>query len=230
MDAALAGGIVCAAAGCLMAKLKAKQLYDSLEVDGAAKGVFGICYSIITWSGVGKGLGWRPKTWGKTVGKLFENGHATTFLIDRTKKPVRITLTGINDDGWLFEQGSLNATDWARDTGNADTFVYYIGVNAKFLDTYAKVKANLMKTKTSYSVLWPNLGRTRYENCVSHCHYLMSALGIAYWTNRKGWWVPSVSNWVDWFKSFVPVRTGGFWWKYKVFRHTNTHIPAEPGT
>jgi hypothetical protein len=179
--------------------------------------------------GVGKGLSWRPGSWVKSFGKLVENGHATTFLIDRrTRKNIRITMTGMGDDGWIFDEGGLDEIDWARTTANADTFVYYIGGDREFLKKYAAVQKKLEKTRASYAVLWPNLifAKTQYDNCVSHSHYLMSQLGIAYWTNRKGWWVPSISNWVDWFKSFVPVRAGAFWWKYKVFRGVNTHIPA----
>lgn len=200
---------------------KGRHLLASLQPDNGAAGVFGICYSVLTWTGVGKGLSFWPRSWLKTTGKLFENGHATTFLIELADE--QLTLTGMGD-AWVFETDHLDTLDWARDTGSADTFVYYISVDAAFVARYQQVRQELEGRQDSYAVLWPNLpGNSRYENCVSHCHYLMYKLGIARWISTKGWWVPSTSNWVDWFKTFAPTRYGG--WKYTVFRGTNTHIP-----
>ncbi|MDU9394021.1 hypothetical protein ACIP1T_21315 [Pseudomonas japonica] len=208
-----------------MTERKGTHLKSSLESISGAKGVFGVCYSILTWSGVGKGFGlFSPSTWGKTLGKLAEDGHATTFLIHKNQ----ITLTGISDDGWVFDSGSLASKSWARTTGSATTYVYYIGVNGDFIKKYEKLQKKLAKTKTAYAALWPNMvgSSTQYQNCVSHSHYLMSELGLAHWAHStKGWWVPSASNWVEWFKSFAPVQRDGFAWKYKKFDSTNTHIP-----
>ncbi len=157
--------------------------------------------------------------------KLIENGHATTFLYKKENK--ELTLTGMDDDGWVFDTGKLEEQDWARTTGSANTYVYYICVDSNFIELYQKVESELKKTKTSYTVLWPNMwgAKTQYENCVSHCHYLMWKLKLAFWTSSKGWWMPSISNWVEWFKSFVPIDHGKFKWKYKSFPATNTHIP-----
>jgi hypothetical protein len=206
---------------------KGRHLLDNLDVDADAAGVFGICYSVLTWKGVGKGLGWSPRSWIKTVGKMIEDGHATTFLIQRSGRGHRVTLTGISDNGWVFQEGPASTVDWARDTASATTYVYYIQVDQAFIDHYEQVKNELQGTRTAYAVVWPNLPRTTstYQNCVSHSHYLMYRLGLARWTSTKGWWVPSVSNWVDWFKSFVPTSHGGYRWKYKVFHNINTHIP-----
>ncbi|MCP1488628.1 hypothetical protein J3D48_004941 [Pseudomonas fluorescens] len=208
-----------------MANKKGTELVADLGTIDEAAGIFGICYSILTWSGVGKGFSpFSLGSWTKTLGKLAEDGHATTFLIDGEN----ITLTGISETGWEFSTGTLASQDWARATGSATTYVYYIGVNKQFIKKYRKLQAKLKKTKTAYDVLWPNLANatTQYQNCVSHSHYLVSELGLAHWANTiKGWWMPSASNWVDWFKSFAPTQRDGFSWKYKKFDSTNTHIP-----
>jgi hypothetical protein len=66
-----------------MANVNGNDLLGRLAVDGKAAGVFGICYSIVTWSGVFKGFSlFSPKAWAKTAAKMVENGHAQTFLID----------------------------------------------------------------------------------------------------------------------------------------------------
>lgn len=173
-----------------MANKKGTELVAGLEAITGAAGIFGICYSILTWSGVGKGFSpFSFGSWKKTLGKLVEDGHATTFLIDGRN----ITMTGISDDGWVFNTGALGSTDWARATGSATTYVYYIGVNKAFVKKYRKLEAKLKKTKTSYDAFWPNLptAKTQYQNCVSHSHYLISELGLAHWGNTvKGWWMP----------------------------------------
>jgi hypothetical protein len=227
---------------------KGTHLIENLEIDAGAAGVFGICYSILTWSGVGKGLGFSPGSWLKTLGKLVEDGHAITFLyvknVEVVKKIKRggkereevvledqLTTTGISDDGWVFDTGPVDKVDWARPTGSATTYVYYIGVNEAFIDKYRQLEAELKGTKTTYDAFWPNLPfvKTHYQNCVSHSHYLVSRLGLASWPNTvKGWWMPSASNWVDWFKSFAPTGRAGFGWKYRKFESTNTHIPDSP--
>lgn len=207
--------------------LNGTHLVRNLDMPAGADGVFGICYSVLTWSGVAKGFSvFSPWSWVRSVGKLFEDGHATTFLIDNTRN--RITLTGISDDGWEFEEGTLRRIDWARTTGNATTYVYYIGVDREFLGRYQRLRTRLERTRTAYAALWPNLwgANTTYQNCVSHSHYLMSELGLAFFNGQvSGWWVPSGSNWLEWFKSFVPTYHGDYWWKYKRFQSTNTHIP-----
>lgn len=205
-------------------ELKGTHLKKNLDRDKKSAGIFGICYSVLTWSGVGKGLSLWPSSWKKSVTKLFEDGHATTFLLTDSS----LTMTGMSKDekGWVFDTDSLASQSWARTTGSTYTYVYYVNVTEKFIEKYGKVKAELEKAKTSYAVLWPNLPMIgRYENCVSHSHYLMYKLGLAYWTSTKGWWVPSHSNWVDWFKSFIPTAHDGYSWKYKRFANTNTHIP-----
>ncbi|WP_027722775.1 hypothetical protein [Maridesulfovibrio zosterae] len=243
--------------------LKGTHLWDSLIIPKGAKGVFGICYSILTWSGVAKGLSLTsPGSWIKSVGKMFEDGHATTFLIspdlddlDLTTTAVHVkpkavlvkpkavpvkpelalkkstaylTLTGIGDEGWIFDREPLADIDWARSTGSSTTYVYYIGVDEAMLKKYEIVRNLLEGTKTDYAALWPNLPftKTTYQNCVSHSNYLMWKLGLAFFpVQSKGWWIPSHSNWLEWFKSFVPTYHGSFWWKYKKFENTNTHIP-----
>jgi hypothetical protein len=115
---------------------------------------------------------------------------------------------------------------WARGTPNANTYIHYISVDAKFLTNYKKVKSKLKGTLATYAVLSPNLiAKTRYENCVSCSHYLMYQLGLGSWIGTKGWWVPSTSNWADWIKSFVPTWHNGFAWKYLSVPGVNTHIP-----
>lgn len=209
-----------------MTKRKGTHLVAGLEKISGAAGIFGICYSILTWSGVGKGFSpFSLGAWKKTLGKLVEDGHATTFLIVGEN----ITLTGISEDGWEFNTGNFGEMDWARTTGSSTTYVYYIGVNKQFVKKYKTLAAKLKKTKTTYDAFWPNLplANTQYQNCVSHSHYLISELGLAHWGNTvRGWWMPSASNWVDWFKSFAPVQRDGFSWKYKKFDSINTHIPV----
>lgn len=206
---------------------KASELLDELNitrVEVKTGGVFGICYSILTWSGVGKGLSLAPSSWVKSLSKLFENGHATTFFYDYSED--KITLTGISDNGWVFETGTPENIDWARTTPSSTTFVYYLEINKEIKEKYYKIKEKLTKSNTSYSALWPNLpiSTTQYENCVSHSHHLMADLGIVYWPKHKGWWVPSIANWADWLTSFAPIYRHAPW-KYKLFQSKNTHIP-----
>ncbi|GEM_PF-6819783 len=203
------------------------HLINNLQIPPGAAGVFGLCYSVLTWSGVAKGFGFlSPRSWVKTAGKMFEDGHATTFLIDLGNN--ELTMTGISDGGWEFETDDLDDVDWSRNTGSSTTYVYYIGVDLNFLARYAVVKNALTGTQTEYAALWPNhrFTQTSYQNCVSHSHYLMSRLGLGYFTTQKrGWWMPSASNWMEWLKSFVPTSHGGFHWQYRKFPNTNTHIP-----
>lgn len=207
--------------------LDGNHLVKNIDIPDGAAGVFGLCYSVLTWSGVLKGLGlFSPWSWVKTTGKMFEDGHATTFLIDLGKKT--LTLTGISDEGWEFEEDRLADVDWARTTSSSTTYVYYIAVDGEFIKRYRKLQGKLKGTRTAYAALWPNLwgANTTYQNCVSHSHYLMKELGLAFFTNQvSGWWIPSASNWTEWFKSFVPTYHGNYWWKYKRFLNTNTHIP-----
>ncbi|WP_321817799.1 MULTISPECIES: hypothetical protein [unclassified Paraburkholderia] len=221
-----------------------KHLITNLDIDSGAAGVFGICYSILTWSGVGKGF--RPfelSSWRKTLIKVAQDGHATTFLFVKKVKVIKkigrvkvereedqLTTTGISAKSWEFETKSIEKSVWARSTGNATTYVYYIGVNQAFIDKYRELEVELNSTDTTYHAFWPNLPftQTHYQNCVSHSHYLVSKLGLANWPNTiKGWWMPSASNWMDWFKSFVPTGRDGFSWKYKKFESTNTHFPPD---
>ena len=209
-----------------MASYDGQHLLGNLNPDLSAGGVFGICYSIIRWSGVTKGLKvLSPYSWKKTVGKLFEDGHATTFLIDLKKDS--LTLSGIGNNGWEFTEKDLKSIHWARSSGNADTYVYYISVSEDLVKRYDDLRDDLVYGDAhSYALLSPNLGgSTRYENCVSSCHYLMYKLGRGSWLSTKGWWIPSTSNWIDWFKSFVPTYHDGYAWKYKVVRNVNTLNP-----
>ena len=195
--------------------------------DAGAAGVFGLCCSILTWSGVGKNVSpLRPETWSKLAGKLLEDGHETTFLYQCVNN--KLTMTGIADRSWVFDSGTLGDYQWARNTTSSTTFVYYIFVDNEFIDRYKTLKRTLKRTDTAYAVVWPNLwtAKTTYHNCVSHGHYLISQLGLNFFNEQvAGWWMPSVGNWVEWLKSFVPTYKGDYRWRYRRLENTNTHIP-----
>lgn len=216
-----------------MTLLKGSYLYDHLDDVDSAWGVFGICYSVLTWEGVAKGFSpMAAGTWLKTVGKLVEDGHATTFLFenDLFNGDPTIVTTGISDEGWEFEEGDAVNINWARRSSSATTYVYYICVTAATGNRYRQLMTELQGTATCYAAIIPNhpLVETHYQNCVSHSQYLMAKLGLASWANQSnGWWVPSISNWMDWFKSFIPVSRHGYKWQYTKFQGVNTHIPEK---
>ncbi len=201
-----------------MPNFKGSHLLGGLSV-GSSTGVFGVAYSIINWSGLFKGLGLSPGSWAKVVSKGFEDGHATTFMIDLKAKS--FTMTGISDDthGWVFYGGGLARDDWARPTTNAATDVYYT-TGDDLPDKFRAVRGELEKTETTYAVLMPNSWfSTRYENCVSSSHYMVYKMGLGYWASSKGAWVPSFSNWLTW------TATKFSSWKHHRFADCNTHIP-----
>lgn len=198
-----------------MAKHKGRHLLDSLDV-GDAKGVFGIAYSILTWSGTFKGLGISPSSWAKVIGKGFEDGHATAFMID--VEAGEFTMTGMGDE-WVFYGGDLDAEDWARSTPNAATDVYYT-TGDNLVEKFKEVRAKLEGQKAAYAVLVPNTPfTTRHENCVSSTHYVVYEMGLGYWAATKGAWVPSFSNYMTWAASKWAS------WKYHRFAGCNTHMP-----
>jgi len=179
--------------------------------------VFGVAYSIINWSGLAKGISISPSGITKLMGKLVEDGHATTFMIENGY----ITLTGMSDDGWVFERGPLNSTQWARNTQNANTDVYYTKCTTDDVSKYKKIKKELENAQnTKYHEVWPNIsGQTRYENCISSSHMIVHKMGFGSALSTKGVWIPSVSNWATW------TATKFSAWKHKRFTHVNTHIP-----
>ncbi|MCP4112044.1 MAG: hypothetical protein GY749_42045 [Desulfobacteraceae bacterium] len=202
------------------------HLVNSLNMPDGAAGVFGICYSVLTWSGVGKGFSlFSPRSWVKSAGKMFDDGHSTTFLIDLGRNT--LTLTGISANGWDFREDDLEYVEWARASHSATTYVYYVGVDNEFLARYRQLRQTLENTHTVYAVLWPNMwgAKTNYQNCVSQSHYLMSKLNLAHFNPQVyGWWMPSLGNELEWLRSFVPTYHGNYWWRYKRFPATNTYI------
>ena len=200
---------------------KGFHLLNNLETNGADKGVFGIAYSILTWGGVGKGAGCSFSAVKKTAGKLIEDGHATTFMIDKNNE--LFVMTGIGDS-WVFYGGDLASQDWARQTTSANTDVYYTGLDATQVEKYWNVKEELQASDVNYSELWPNVpGFSRYENCISSSHYVVYKMGLGKWASTKGSWVPSMSNWMTW------AATKASSWKHRRFDNCNTHFPDDPG-
>lgn len=198
-----------------MANYKGRHLLDNLDV-GDAKGVFGIAYSILTWSGTFKGLGISPSSWAKVISKGFEDGHATAFMIDIDTQ--QFTMTGMGDE-WVFYGGGLDDEDWARPTTHATTDVYYT-VGNDLVQKFKGVQDKLESQEVSYAVLAPNTPfTTRHENCVSSTHYVVYEMGLGYWAATKGAWVPSFSNYMTW--------AANKWasWKHHRFLDCNTHIP-----
>lgn len=193
------------------------DLYTALN-EPTDRMFFGVCYSILTWSGVGKGFSFMsPGSGLKMAGKLIEDGHAMTFLLT----PNVMITTGIGDNQWVFDVEGY----WGRATGSSNTYVYYLEVDGTFADRYMVLATELRyTTPTQYAVVTPNVygSKTSYQNCVSSSHYLMYRLGLGSWVSSKGWWMPSASNWSSWFSSFASSHSG---WKYKSLPNTNTHIP-----
>ena len=199
-----------------MPNFKGRHLLNGLNV-GNATGVFGIAYSILTWSGVFKGLGIHPSTWAKVLAKGIENGHAAAFMIDVANDD--FTMTGMSDEGWVFYGGDLDTEDWARPTVNATTDVYYTTGN-NLVGTFTNVQNELANTPVSYAIVAPNTPWTpRYENCVSSTHYIAYKMGFGNVMSTKGWWIPSLRNHVAWWGS------DGVAWKHHRFVNCNTHIP-----
>jgi hypothetical protein len=245
-----------------MAKILAEKLALDLGPESAHQSVFGVCYSILTYDAIIKSKEEENRLtsaswWLKSATKIFENGHATTFLIyteteddkeNNTKKGEQVViLTGMSYGGWYFEKGPTKSINWARETESSTTSVYYLWVNSGFVQKYLDVRADLegrentvpttlrkkvpaAYDKTTYAAIWPNLplAKTRYENCVSHAHFLMSKLGLMHWPlTTKGWWIPSIARWVDWYRLSTPFSITNSGWKHKTFARTNTHIPTE---
>lgn len=206
-----------------MSNIKGANLFNNIHKSPGKKGIFGIAYSILTWGGVAKGVGASFSGIKKVAGKLIEDGHATTFMIDRSTD--LFVMTGISDDGWEFYGGDLYSQDWARTTSNANTDVYYVELTQEQVDKYWRLKDELQQQEnTTYSELWPNIpGRTRYENCISSSHYISYRMGFGRWASAKGSWIPSVSNWMTW------AATSRSTWKHKRFTNCNTHFVEEPG-
>lgn len=196
------------------------ELFDSLDVSDASAGVLGICYSILNWSGIAKGSGASPSALGHTLSKVMQDGHATTFLwVKATDVFIK---TGIARSGWTFCEES-----WARITSNATTYVYYIEVDQEFIDSYMKTAKRLLRRKVFYGVGTPNLlDGSEYQNCVSSTHQLLAELGLGSVLMTKGFWMPSIANWVHWFSTFAPRTVAGFTWKYIFFPSVNTLIPG----
>ena len=191
-----------------------KNLLDQLD---AKAPVFGVAYSIINTSGLLKGVSLSPAGLTKLAGKLVEDGHATTFMIEGGN----ITMTGMGDDGWVFEGGKLANADFARSTPNANTYVYYIECTKEDVKKYKSIRTELEGVKdTKYHEVWPNLfGKTRYENCISSSHMIVHKMGFGSAVATKGVWIPSISNWATW------TATKFSAWKYKVLPNMNTHRP-----
>lgn len=183
---------------------------------GAKAPVFGVAYSIINTSGLLKGVSLSPAGITKLAGKLLEDGHATTFMIEGGN----ITMTGMGYDGWVFFGGKLAETDFARSTPNANTYVYYTDCTKEDVEKYKKIRKDLKGVKDTYHELWPNLlGKTRYENCISSSHVIVHKMGFGSAVATKGVWIPSISNWATW------TATKFSAWKYKALPNMNTHIP-----
>ncbi|MDP5211083.1 hypothetical protein [Microbulbifer sp. 2205BS26-8] len=191
-----------------------RQLLNQLEVDAP---VFGVAYSIINWSGLAKGVSISPSGITKLLGKLVEDGHATTFMIENGN----ITMTGMSDEGWVFYGGPLGRTNWARNTLNANTDVYYTKCTAEDVIKYKQIQDELENAdNTQYHEVWPNIpGRTRYENCISSSHMIVHKMSFGTALATKGVWIPSISNWATWTATKMSA------WKHKRFTHVNTHMP-----
>ena len=204
-----------------MANFKGSNLFNNIDKSPGKSGIFGIAYSILTWGGVAKGAGASFSAIKKVGGKLIEDGHATTFMIDRSND--LFVMSGISDDGWEFYGGDLQSQDWARSSNNANTDVYYVELDKTQVAKYWQIKDELQKLdNVTYSEVWPNIpGRTRYENCISSSHYLSYRMGFGRWAATKGVWIPSMSNWMTWAATF------GSAWKYKRFNNCNTHFVDE---
>lgn len=208
---------------------------------GGKGGVFGICYSILNGSGMVKGV-FDKKTQNETyrdylknriaalvkvVPKVVESGHVTTFLYN--KKTKKITFTGIGDGGWVFEEEDVKKKKWAKQTTRANTYVYYTNVDCDLIAKYEIIRKELEITSNcglvTYAVVTPNIPvpATDFQNCISHSYHLMYKLGLAHWFKTKGWWVPSIGNWADYFCSFASTWRGAEW-KYKMIQNTNTNI------
>lgn len=181
------------------------------------KAVFGIAYSIITWGGVAKGASISTSGVTKTLGKLVEDGHATTFMSDTEN----ITMSGIGNDGWVFYGGKLSEAIWARTTDNATTDVYYTTISADEVKKYHTIIAKLETgPQPVYSETWPNLPCSkRYENCISSSHMIVHLMGYSSVASTKGIWIPSAANWATWAATCLSS------WKHMRFPTTNTHIP-----
>ncbi|MBN8469234.1 hypothetical protein JYJ95_22255 [Corallococcus exiguus] len=223
---------------------------DETLPEGAV-GWFGVAYSILTTTALFKGVGIKqPKAWVRTLGKVFENGHATTFLIDLSKKGNEtLTTTGIYEHGWVFDKKKLQNAHWARRTENATTDIYFTAIDKNALKEYNTFREEMGKleklskdrasskgrrllkpgTRTvTYSEWRPNAflpSRTNhYENCVSSSHALALRIGLRPEGQRLSpsrlLWVPSLANWRTWSGS-----RGSTVWRYLHLKGCNTHIP-----
>lgn len=197
-------------------QLSHHQLFSQLEISSQAPGVFGICYSILNWSGIAKGLSPNRNSIAHSAFKLIESGHATTFLW--VKSNDGFVKSHMCLGGWAF-----NREAWARSTPNATTYVYYVDVDQEFIDRYVEVAKRLLNTAVTHSLTTSNTpGQRSYENCVSASHHLMAELGLGGAFLARGIWTPSVANWMNWFSSFAPKTVTGATWKYRSFPNTNT--------
>ncbi len=198
--------------------LKGRHLLNGLDVRSTDE-VFGIAYSILTWSGVFKGVSISPSSWAKTISKGIEDGHAMTFIIDQANNEFATTGMG---DKWVFDDElDLDEDYWARTTQNATTDVYYTA-GAGLVEKFKEVQEELKNTKATYAIITPNTPLTpRYENCVSSSHYVVYKMGLGYWASTKGWWIPSMRNYLTW------AATKASSWKYKRFDSCNTHFPED---
>ena len=200
-----------------MPNLKGSSLLAGLDTAGDDAGVFGIAYSILTLGGALKGAGFSFSALKKVAGKLVEDGHATTFMIDKTNR--MFSMTGFGDDGWVFYGGKLDDHDWARTTQSANTDAYYTPIDSSQISKYWGLKDELLTKNVEYSEWRPNLGAQRFENCISSSHYVAYRMGLGSQAASMGAWIPSVSNWMTW------AATATSAWKHKRFSACNTHLP-----
>ncbi len=197
-----------------------KEVMQALDMNPQNnEGIIGLQYSIFTWSETVKKL----ETF---ADKLFANGHAECFMVERgadnSLSYVTCSVAGSEKgDYYCFRQEGDDG-NWLKDTEATDTFVYFVEADSDDIKNFKATKEDMDGKSVKYSVLHPNLpcNPIPFENCVSSSHTVLEKAGIGW--PHKGWWMPSIDSWMEWFAGKIPFnRHKGNNWLYKKLPSTN---------